>query len=100
MRVVMLTKPSPALTISQSDTNCTAQSLQYKNGKVRRSFDSSGPACVLRDKTRLSSVRKSRGHKSLGDLQDLKRTLAGSSQHKSRKSEGKDYKVIRREYIY
>ena len=56
MRVVMLTKPSPALTISQSDTNCTAQSLQYKNGKVRQSFDSLAPACVLRYKARLSSL--------------------------------------------
>ena len=63
---------------------------------------SPGPGCVLRDKRGAAG----RGHRSLGDLQDLVRGrtggggVGGGGQHRSRKSEGKDYKIVRREYIY
>lgn len=61
--------------------------------------------CMMRDKSKVPSDRKSRGHRSLGDLQDLIKykvnSKDGAHQKKpSRKSDGKDYKIVRREYIY
>ena len=60
-----------------------------------------GPV-TLREKSRQCRGVAARAHRSLGDLQDLVRgrTGGGGGQHRSRKSEGKDYKIVRREYIY
>ena len=55
---------------------------------------SPGPPCLLRDKS-----RQQRQARSLGDLQDLLRGRTGR-EHRGRKSEGKEYKIVRREYIY
>ena len=60
---------------------------------------------VLRDKSRLSrpvpGKRRTRGHKSLGDLQDLilDKVRDVTKDKKSRKSDGKEYRV-RREYVF
>ena len=65
-----------------------------------------GPV-TLREKSRQCRGVAARAHRSLGDLQDLVRGKTGGGgvgggggQHRSRKSEGKDYKIVRREYIY
>ena len=60
---------------------------------------------VLRDKSRLSrsvpGKRSTRGHKSLGDLQDLiiDKVRDVTKDKKARKSDGKEYRV-RREYVF
>ena len=63
---------------------------------------------VLRDKSRLSRPvcpgrRRTRGHKSLGDLQDLilykVRDTGTNKKQMTRKSDGKEYRV-RREYVF
>ena len=64
---------------------------------------------VLRDKSRMSrpapGKRRTRGHKSLGDLQDLimdkvRDTVTNKKQQQmTRKSDGKEYRV-RREYVF
>ena len=61
---------------------------------------------VLRDKSRLSrpgpGKRRTRGHKSLGDLQDLimdKVRDVTNKKQMTRKSDGKEYRV-RREYVF
>lgn len=62
---------------------------------------------VLRDKSRLSRPacpgrRRTRGHKSLGDLQDLilyKVRDVTNKKQMTRKSDGKEYRV-RREYVF
>ena len=62
---------------------------------------------VLRDKSRLSGPacpgkRRTRGHKSLGDLQDLilyKVRDVTNKKQMTRKSDGKEYRV-RREYVF
>ena len=56
--------------------------------------------CVMRDKP---GGRVARGHRSLGDLQELiKYKVNKDTQQKkpTRKSDGKEYKIVRREYIY
>ena len=55
---------------------------------------------MLREKSRQCPGVAGRAHRSLGDLQDLVRGRTGGAQTRSRKSEGKDYKIVRREYIY
>ena len=77
-----------------------AQTLQAKTERTVRTV--TGPV-MLREKSRQRpgvAGRAGRAHRSLGDLQDLVRGRTGGAQHRSRKSEGKDYKIVRREYIY
>ena len=62
---------------------------------------------VLRDKSRMArpvpGKRRTRGHKSLGDLQDLimykVRDTVTNKKQMTRKSDGKEYRV-RREYVF
>ena len=58
------------------------------------------PAAVLRHPRHPRPPQPRRGHRSLGDLQELVRSKLPSKRPVSRKSDGKEYKLVRREYIY
>ena len=58
------------------------------------------PAAVLRHPRQPRPPQPRRGHRSLGDLQELVRSKLPSKRPVSRKSDGKEYKLVRREYIY
>ena len=59
------------------------------------------PAAVLRQPRQPRPPQQPRrGHRSLGDLQELVRSKLPSKRPVSRKSDGKEYKLVRREYIY
>ena len=57
---------------------------------------------VLREKSNLvRNDRPSRGHRSLGDLHELiNKYKPKEKKNLTRKSDGKEYKIVRREYIY
>ena len=65
--------------------------------------NSNAAAAILREKSNLVNDRKTRGHRSLGDLHELINKYKSSPREKktlTRKSDGKEYKMVRREYIY
>ena len=65
------------------------------------SRDQTRDQCVMRDKP--ADRRARGGHRSLGDLHELIKYKVNKDQQSkkpTRKSDGKEYKIVRREYIY